>query len=454
MDENIETDMHLDGLDDPKPIVNLNTQVRQVATESPKPESDPSTKSMEEKIDELPPLPPSKKGSMGVGKKILFGAAGLLVVFALLISMSGGKKNTQGSLLPSSNPSGSGVDISRYAEDPDEDRIPSFIEQKLGFDPNVSELDRCFNTKCDSVNTEEIKRIPRNVIILLDSSGSMEQKVGDSPKMESAKIAIREYLKKASELPNTKVGLIVYGQDGSNKQEDKELSCQSAKAVKPLGELNLDSVEEALSGVQPVGWTPIGVALREAQKSFDTYNESLEDEEKPEKIINEVVIISDGVETCDTNPVQVAKELFEGKDKIVVHVIGFAVASTADNKSLRDISQAAGGTYATAPTIDELKLAMDLQWDNYVRRAREDACKVRGYETFVACKDNALALVNAYISSELSRDPKELPYEEKLKIDRIRYVFPAYINGTLDTFAPSPNPSDEASAEPSPSPEQ
>jgi len=156
-----------------------------------------------------------------------------------------------------------------------------------------------------------------------------------------------------------------------------------------------------------------------------------------------VVVISDGVETCDSDPLGQAKLLFEGSEKIIVHVIGFAVAE-ADNESLRAISRAAEGTYATAPTIDELKLAMDLQWDNYVRRAKEEACRVKGYDTYLACKDDTWARLKAYISQELSRDPKELTYEEKLKIDRIRYTFPAYMAGTLDpAFTSSPPPSTE-----------
>lgn len=438
MDKNLESDMHLGAVDAGKPV----PQDNKVSEANAEMEVEPVR-------EELPFAPPAKK-PLGMGKKLLFGVSGLLVLMATLILISGGKR---GGSVPSPTSSPGGADLSRYSEDPDEDRVPSFIETKLaGFDPNVSELDNCFNTKCDSVNTEEIKRIPRNVVLLLDSSGSMEQKVGEQTKMEAAKIAIREYLKKTSELPSTKVGLIVYGQKGSNRVEDKEESCQSAEEIRPLGELDLDTEAETLAAVRPVGWTPIGLALRKAQESFVTYNQSLDEDEVPAQVINEVVIISDGVETCDTNPVAVAKELFEGQDKVVVHVIGFAVASTADNQALRDISQAAGGTYATAPTIDELKLAMDLQWDNYVRRAREDACKVRGYETFLACREQKLALVNAYISAELSRDPRELPYEEKLKIDRMRYVFPAYMFGSLDTFAP-PSSSPTATTSPSPSPE-
>lgn len=447
MDEELESDLHLSGLEAPRP----ERQTISEALEKPRTSATPAP-AVSAPPEKLPPLLLKKPG---INKKILFIGAGVLLFVALLVTAGGKKKQTPA---PRPQSSASSLDLSRYQDDPDGDHIPSFIEQKMisqgyNFDPTVSELDRCFNTKCDSVNTEEIKRIPRNVMLLLDSSGSMKEKVGGQTKMESAKIAIKEYLKKTSELPNTKVGLVVYGHKGSNAEADKAESCSSAETKVPLGKLDLASADSALADAQPVGWTPIGLALREAGKNFDELEKSYDKENpRPEKIINEVVIISDGVETCDTNPLQAAKDLFGSKNNVIVHVIGFAVDGVANNKALRDISQAAGGTYATAPTIDELKLAMDLQWDNYVRRAREDSCRTKGFANFSACKDYALSHVISYTNAELSRDPKELPYDEKLKIDRIRYVFPAYINGTLDPFAPSPEPASTSPASPSPSP--
>lgn len=438
-----------DMADDTQQPVHTSSQL------PPLPQDDMSSLDPTAGVTDIPGDPSIKKKFQP--KMLIFAAAGLLILFAIILTLSGGQR-TQTTTQP--EPSGPLTDVSRYTEDPDEDRVPSFIEQKLaGFDPAISELDHCFNTKCDSVNTEAIKRIPRNVMILLDSSGSMQQKVGDQTKMDSAKLAITEYLKKASQLEMTKVGLIVYGHKGSNSQADKGTSCMSAETKAALGEFKLDAAPAILAGIQPVGWTPIGVALRQALATFQAPAPSPSSSSKsspepaPAKTINEVVIISDGVETCDSNPVQAAKELFDSSDNVIVHVIGFAVDGTADNKALREISQAAGGTYATAPTIDELKLAMDLQWDNYVRRAREDACRVKGYATFQACKDEKLSLVRAHVSSELSRPPRELSYEEKIKIDRMRYVFPAYINGTLDPYlTPTPDASISALISPTPSP--
>jgi hypothetical protein len=191
----------------------------------------------------FPPLPSTTKRSPLI--KILMIAGGLILLVVVLGLILGNRKGSPTTTETTPSPSTS-TEVARYSEDPDSYRVASFIESKLkGFDPAVSELDHCFNTKCDSVNTEAIKRIPRNVMILLDSSGSMQQKVGDNTKMDSAKIAIREYLQKASSLEMTKVGLIVYGQR-------QQLYCrQSGKLVvaprsKPLEDFNLDTDDQIL----------------------------------------------------------------------------------------------------------------------------------------------------------------------------------------------------------------
>jgi hypothetical protein len=381
---------------------------------------DITTKSVseEESVTDLSgmELPETKKPMRPI---VLVGSVvgGLLILF-VLIALIFPKKQGGGDIGPSPTP----MDLSRYSQDEDGDKLPDFVEQIIGFDPNDSELDRCYRDKCTSrtITDAEVKALPRNVIILLDASGSMEQKAGEESKISSAKLAIQEYLKKTATTPMTKVGLAVYGYAGSNAQTDKNVSCQSAEMRVPLGELTLGSADEPLSKIEPVGWTPIGLGLRSVKDSFsDKIGE-----------INEVVVISDGIETCDTNPIAAAKELFEIPAHIIVHVIGFAVGET-DAKALKEISDDAGGTYATAPTIDELKLAMDLQWENYVRRAREEACKISGGEAYYACKEEVLTMMRAYVSAQLSKPLTMTPYEEKKKVDRMRWVVESYVAGRM-----------------------
>lgn len=374
----------------------------------------------------LPPLIPKKPNTMMAIVKI----AGTVVVVILILGLLFGRRGQKNEVVtPSPSPA---IDLSRYSEDPDDDKVPSFVETKAGLDPNVSEIEACFANRCNVPSIQEVNRKPRNVMIILDSSGSMAEKAGGAPKMESAKLAITEYLKKSDTLPLTKVGLAVYGHKGSNREADKQVSCASAEIVAKLGELNSQTVQAKIAGTQPVGWTPIGLGLTKAKDEIAAAVKTNAESKTPtEEAINEVVVISDGVETCDTNPVAVAKELSDSAEKITVHVIGFAV-DTGESSELRKIAEAGGGTYATAPTIEELKVAMDLQWENYVRKTREAACDREGAKLYYACIDRAIQLVKSWVSAELSRDPKVLPYEEKLKIDRLRWVVPAYMRGRLE----------------------
>lgn len=375
----------------------------------------------------LPPLILKKPTPLMAIVKILATIVVIVLVAGLIFGR--GNKKKQVIVTPSPSPA---IDLSRYDDDPDDDKVPSFVEVKTGLNPNSSEVEECFKNRCNVPSIQEVNRKPRNVMILLDSSGSMEQKVGGVTKMESAKQAIAEYMKKAESLPLTRVGLVVYGHKGSNQQKDKEVSCKSAEVVAPLGKLTGAEVPTLLANISPVGWTPIGLALSTAEESIKKSVEENKKSKTPtEEAVNEVVIISDGIETCDTNPVEAAKNLAGSAEKVTVHVIGFAVGDS-EGGELRKIAEAGGGTYATAPSIDELKVAMDLQWENYVRKTREAACDKVGAKLYYACIDRAIALVKSWVSAELSRDPRQLSYQEKLKIDRLRWVVPSYMRGKLD----------------------
>lgn len=376
--------------------------------------------------DPLPPLLPKKPSPLFVIAKI----AGTVVVVTLIWGIVFGRERQRNDVTaPPPTPT---VDLSRYDEDPDNDKIPSFVEAKAGLDPTNSEIEACFANRCNVPSIQEVNRKPRNVMIVVDSSGSMAEPAGAAAKMDSAKLAITEYLKKSDTLPFTNVGLAVYGHKGSNREVDKHVSCASGEVLAPLGQLTGASVSSVLAGIQPVGWTPIGLGLSRAKDEIVAAVKANAESKTPkEEAINEVVVISDGVETCDTNPIEVARQLTQSPEKITVHVIGFAVDS-GESGELKKIAEAGGGTYATAPTIEELKVAMDLQWENYVRKTREAACDREGAKLYYACIDRAIQLVRSWVSAELSRDPRVLPYAEKLRIDRLRWVVPAYMRGRLD----------------------
>ncbi len=187
-----------------------------------------------------------------------------------------------------------------------------------------------------------------NVEIILDASGSMAGKIGSKTKMELAKEAIREF---AASLPNeANVALRVYGHKGSNADKDKKVSCGSNELVYDLQPYDADQLNKALNKFKPTGWTPIADSLAKAREDLST--------KKGTENTNIIYLVSDGVETCDGNPVTAAKTLNQSEITPLVNIIGFDV-NNEGNKQLKEVAQAAGGTYASVTNQDELKKEFD-----------------------------------------------------------------------------------------------
>ena len=72
-----------------------------------------------------------------------------------------------------------------------------------------------------------------------------------------------------------------------------------------------------------------------------------------EKTLNILYIITDGIETCGGNPVEIAKQLKGENTNIVLGIIGFNVDAN-QNRLLKQIADAAGGYYSSVNDADKL----------------------------------------------------------------------------------------------------
>ncbi|WP_213527732.1 VWA domain-containing protein [Paenibacillus sp. J31TS4] len=182
-----------------------------------------------------------------------------------------------------------------------------------------------------------------NVEIVLDASGSMGGKIEGRTKMETAKEAIQQFV---GGLPtNAKVGLRVYGHKGTGSDADKALSCSSSELVYPVQPYNAETLNAALGKFAPAGWTPLTLALDEAQKDLSAY--------PAETNTNIIYLVSDGINTCEGDPVQKAAEIAKSNIQPILNVIGFDV-DNAGQKQLKEMAAAAGGFYTGVQTKDEL----------------------------------------------------------------------------------------------------
>ncbi|RLQ91187.1 VWA domain-containing protein [Falsibacillus albus] len=198
-----------------------------------------------------------------------------------------------------------------------------------------------------------------NVEIILDASGSMAQKINGTSKMDTAKSTIMNFVK---ELPKgAKVGIRVYGNKGSNSDSDKQLSCNSSDVMYPISAFDSNQFQSALGKIKPTGWTPIALALNQAQKDLTNYEGN--------KNTNIVYLVSDGISTCDDDPIKAAKQLYDSNISPIINVIGFDVDSKGENQ-LQQIANTTEGIYQTVS--DENELQKEFERINDLAKRWED----------------------------------------------------------------------------------
>jgi Ca-activated chloride channel homolog len=207
-----------------------------------------------------------------------------------------------------------------------------------------------------------------NVEIILDSSGSMNAKVGDKTQMELAKEAINDFV---SNLPeDVNVSLRVYGHKGTGEESDKEKSCSSIEQVYGFDKYDQVSFSDAINQFKPSGWTPIAESLKKSFESFKEYDQ--------ESNTNLIYLVSDGIETCDGDPVAVAKEFAGSNVSPIINVIGLNVDSKAQEQ-LKQVAESSEGIYSTVTNKNQLTEEFDRaqvileRWESWKTDAIRDA---------------------------------------------------------------------------------
>ncbi|WP_186320670.1 VWA domain-containing protein [Fictibacillus phosphorivorans] len=235
------------------------------------------------------------------------------------------------------------------------DHQPGFQELE-DFDISFEEVEAYEKYKEESENGEEKKEGPLNVAILLDASGSMAGKVSGTDKMTAAKEALKKF---AGRLPDdANVMLRVYGHKGSNDDKDKKVSCESTEVMYPLGAYNEGTFQQSLSKFKPTGWTPLAASIEAAEKDLQGKEGN-----------NVIYIVSDGIETCDGNPVEAAKKLHESNIKAEVNIIGFDVDNEGQQQ-LKAVAEAGGGKFQSVSSQKELFDEVDSNWSKAMHNTR------------------------------------------------------------------------------------
>lgn len=176
----------------------------------------------------------------------------------------------------------------------------------------------------------------RAVVLVYDASGSMWANMGNSTRVETARGVLSDFLnKRDNSIP---LGVIAYGH---NRKGD----CADIEVIAPVGK-QTKALTQKLNAISPKGKTPLSDALRLAAKQIPKTAEEAD-----------IVLITDGLETCEADPCTVANELAAEGIKLRAHVVGFGMSET-DTKQLACIPNRTGGKLLSAQNGADLSEAL------------------------------------------------------------------------------------------------
>ncbi len=182
---------------------------------------------------------------------------------------------------------------------------------------------------------EPAQQEPR-IMLVLDASGSMWGKIKGETKIEIARKVIADFLKKLD--PNTEIGLVVYGHRSKG-------DCKDIETLIPIGKSTAGKIIATVNKINPKGKTPLCHAVQHAAKEL-----------RHTEMRATVILVSDGIETCDADPCSIGKELAMGGVDFTAHVIGFDVKGE-DQVGLECLAANTGGLFLPAADAGELSAA-------------------------------------------------------------------------------------------------
>ena len=187
-----------------------------------------------------------------------------------------------------------------------------------------------------STFAQEAEAQPKDAILILDASGSMWGQIDGVNKIVIAKDVVEGLVRSLPD--NQRLGFVAYG-------HRKKGDCTDIQTLADVG-ADRDKVITQLRGLTPTGKTPLTKSVEHAANELNyTRNAAT------------VILVSDGLETCEADPCALAKTLEENGLDFTVHVVGFDV-TVEERKGLQCIADETGGEFLAADNADELTDAL------------------------------------------------------------------------------------------------
>lgn len=193
-------------------------------------------------------------------------------------------------------------------------------------------------------NAQQAKpQSPPQVMMILDGSNSMWGQIEGTAKIAIAKDVMTDLITNWDD--QVPLGLMIYG-------HRRKSDCQDIELVSMPGQADRKVLLDKVQAIKPRGKTPISLSLTTARAQFLLQN--LGKYPKPK---SSLVLVSDGLETCNADPCASASALEISDPGVDVHVIGFDVTDE-ESRALQCISRNTGGKFFRANNASELQAAL------------------------------------------------------------------------------------------------
>ncbi|KIN61125.1 Von Willebrand factor type A domain protein [Sulfitobacter noctilucae] len=177
-----------------------------------------------------------------------------------------------------------------------------------------------------------------NTILVMDGSGSMWGQIDGVNKIVIARDVVGDLLDTFPSDQN--LGLTVYG-------HRERGNCADIEIVVAPGPGTMNQIRTAVEDINPRGKTPMTDAIIAAAKALRYTEEAAT-----------VILVSDGIETCNPDPCAAARALEEAGIDFTAHVVGFDVTDPAALAQMQCLAGETGGQFFTAANASELATAL------------------------------------------------------------------------------------------------
>ena len=181
----------------------------------------------------------------------------------------------------------------------------------------------------------------KNLLVILDLSGSMNLPLGRSTRIGTARQVLHSMLAKVPDDFN--VGLRVYGDRYGSRQKE---TCTDSHLVQPVQKIDRASLFKIIDTAKPRGETPLVYSVLQALADLKAAGGG------------SVVLITDGEESCGGDFSAAAAAIKQSGLDFRLNIVGFTLRGQTAEKALGGLAASTGGAYYSAADGTALSRAL------------------------------------------------------------------------------------------------